>query len=222
MAHWRTLPACHVSMLQFQQIPPVTRTLLIACVAVFCLEQFPQLQVDRLFALWPVQSSLFLPWQLVTYPFLHANASALFFNLLGLWMFGVELELLWGTRRYVQFLLASVLAAAACFALMSLLLGGFGVLAGLSSALFGQLLAFGMLFPRRPILLFFVMQTDMRTACIVFGVLQVVLVLASGGMGFVSNLAHLGGMLGAWLVILWWRHRPPPFKRKSPPVRRVK
>ena len=66
-----------------------------------------------LFALWPLRSGLFWPWQMVSYGFLHGDLLHLFFNMLGLWMFGSELERLWGRHRYWQFLLASVLAAAA-------------------------------------------------------------------------------------------------------------
>lgn len=204
-----------------QQIPPVTRALLIACVAVFCLQNLPlPFPLTYLLALWPLQSPGFWPWQLVTYAFLHANFSHLFFNLLGLWMFGVELESLWGQRRYIQLLLASAATAAVCYALLSLLLHNMAPLIGISGAIFGLLLAFGVLFPHRPILLFFVMQTDMRTAVLVFGALEVVLALSSGVSGL-SSIAHLGGMLGGWLMILWWRHRPP-FHRKPPKVRRVK
>ena len=66
-----------------------------------------------LFALWPLHSGRFMPWQVVSYAFLHGDFLHLFFNMLGLWMFGAELERLWGQQRYWQFLLASVLAAAA-------------------------------------------------------------------------------------------------------------
>ncbi len=204
--------------------PPVTRALLIALLVVFGLQQIDALNLTTWLALWPVQDPRFWPWQLITYAFCHANGSHLFFNMLGLWMFGVELELLWGSRRFIQFLVASALAAGVIFAFFSLLFGSYVPIVGASGAIFGLLLAFGVLFPRRQILLFFVYQTDMRTAVFIFGALQVVLVLWNGGMNmsFLSNICHLGGMLGGWLMILWWRHRPPSFKRKSSPIRRVK
>ena len=92
-------------------IPPVTRNLMLACTAVFCLQLFIPL-FDVWFALWPVASGRFQPWQMVSYAFLHGGMGHLFFNMLGLWMFGSELERLWGQKRYMQFLLAGVLAAA--------------------------------------------------------------------------------------------------------------
>ena len=91
-------------------LPPVTQALLLACVAAFCLNLFVPL--DAWFALWPLASGQFFPWQVVTYAFLHGDTLHLFFNMLGLWMFGSEIERLWGRNRYLQFLLASVLTAA--------------------------------------------------------------------------------------------------------------
>jgi membrane associated rhomboid family serine protease len=94
-------------------LPPVTKILMLACVAVFCVQLLPLGLPLNLLALWPIGSGRFWPWQPVTYAFLHGDMLHLFFNMLGLWMFGSELERLWGGRRYWQFLLASVLAAAA-------------------------------------------------------------------------------------------------------------
>ena len=92
-------------------LSPLTQALMLICTAVFCVDQFVRLEV--LFALWPLQSGLFWPWQVVSYGFLHGSFMHLAFNMLGLWMFGSELERLWGRQRYWQFLLASLLAAAA-------------------------------------------------------------------------------------------------------------
>jgi membrane associated rhomboid family serine protease len=91
-------------------IPTVTKNLMLACTAIFCLQQI--VFIDGLFALFPLASGNFMPWQVVTYAFLHGGMLHLFFNMLGLWMFGSELERLWGARRYWHFLLAGVLAAA--------------------------------------------------------------------------------------------------------------
>jgi len=196
-------------------LPPITRNLMIACLAVLCLEQIPQLELLRWFALWPVQTGYFMPWQLVSYAFLHEprDLSHLFFNMLGLWMFGMELERLWGGRRYMQFLLASTLAAAATQLAFSLLFGAISPVIGASGAIFGLLIANGMLFPRRPIALFMVFPTDMRTAVLIFGALELFLGLGAGSGTMVAHFAHLGGMLGGYLMILWWRRRPPSYRR---------
>ena len=77
-------------------MPPVTQALLLVNVAIFCLDLFVGPWFGRLFALWPLGSN-FMPWQVVTYAFLHGSVMHLFFNMLGLWMFGAELERVWGT-----------------------------------------------------------------------------------------------------------------------------
>jgi membrane associated rhomboid family serine protease len=172
----------------------------------FCLDQLVPLV--RLFALFPLASGLFWPWQVLTYAFLHGDGFHLFFNMLGLWMFGSELERLWGPRRYLMFLLAGVLAAAAAQLLVSALVGWRDPTVGASGGLFALLLAYGMLFPNRVIMpLFPPIPMKARTFVIVFGVLELVLGL-SGSRG-VAHFAHLGGMVGGFLMIRYWRGQPP-------------
>jgi membrane associated rhomboid family serine protease len=103
-------------------------------------------------ALWPLGSGNFMPWQLITYAFLHADIGHIFFNMLGLWMFGSELERLWGGKRFLQFMAAGVLSAAACQLIISPIFGSFAPTIGISGGLFALLLAYGMLFPDRTIM----------------------------------------------------------------------
>ena len=128
-------------------LPPVTLGLILACVAVFSLDLL--LPLDRLFALWPLASGAFMPWQLVTYGFLHGGLAHLIFNMLGLWMFGSELERLWGRNRYLVFLLASLVTAGLTQLLVTALLGSSARTVGASGALYGLLLAYALVFPRR-------------------------------------------------------------------------
>ncbi len=187
-------------------IPPLTQALMLTCTAVFCLGFFVPLQMW--FALWPLQSGLFWPWQVVSYGFLHGSLMHLFFNMFGLWMFGSELERLWGRNRYAQFLLASLLAAALAQLLVTWLTGSNVPTVGASGALFGLLLAFGMLFPNRTIMpLFPPIPMKARTFVIVFGVIELLFGL-SGSSG-VAHFAHLGGMLGGFLMIRYWRGQAP-------------
>jgi membrane associated rhomboid family serine protease len=191
-------------------IPPVTKTLMLICTAVFCL-QFLLGQLTGWFALWPLASGEFLPWQVLTYAFLHYDFIHLFFNMFGLWMFGSELERTWGDRRYVQFLLAGVLAAAATQLIVTWLTGSRVPTVGASGGLFALLLAFGMLFPNRVIMpLFPPIPMKARTFVIVFGAIELALGLTnSGGGGGVAHFAHLGGMVGGFLMIRYWRGQPP-------------
>jgi membrane associated rhomboid family serine protease len=192
-------------------LPPVTQALMLACVAAFCLNLF--LPLDAWLALWPLGTGRFWPWQVVSYGFLHGDMLHLFFNMLGLWMFGSEIERLWGRNRYIQFLLASLLTAAVAQLVITGFTGSRVPTVGASGALFGLLLAFGMLFPNRVIMpLFPPIPMKARTFVIVFGVLELVMGL-SGRTG-IAHFAHLGGMLGGWLMIKYWRGQGPFGRRR--------
>ena len=193
-------------------LPPITRNLIIACLAMLVLANISPM-VTYWLALWPVGSGRFMPWQLVTYAFLHVDPSHLFFNMLGLWMFGMELETLWGPRRYMQFLLASAVAGGLAQLLVAALLGSFAPTLGASGALFGLLAAFGLLFPNRPVALFMVVPTTARNAVLIFGAIELVLGYTSPNGG-VAHFAHLGGALGGWLMIRYWRGQVPFGRRR--------
>jgi membrane associated rhomboid family serine protease len=190
-------------------LPPVTKALMLVCTAIYCVQLLlPFAYVEGLFGLWGIDSGRFWPWQPVTYAFLHGSPTHLFFNMFGLWMFGGELENLWGQKRYLQMLLASVLAAAAAQLVVMVLTGGNSYTVGASGALFGLLLSFGMLFPNRVIMpLIPPIPMKARTYVAVFGGLE--LLFGVMGTGNVAHFAHLGGMLGAWLMISYWRGRLP-------------
>ncbi len=181
---------------------------MLICTAVFCVQLLIPAPLDFLFALWPLGSGHFFPWQVVTYAFLHGGMVHLFFNMLGLWMFGSELERLWGRNRYLQLLLASVVSAALVQLVFTALTRAFAPTVGASGGLYGLLLSFGMLFPNRVIMpLFPPIPMKARHFVLLFGGLELLFGL-TGGSG-VAHFAHLGGMLGAWLMISWWRGRLP-------------
>jgi len=188
-------------------LQPVTRALLLINVAVFFLLPLLGGSVEALFALWPLGTH-FLPWQVVTYSFLHGSFEHVFFNMLGLWMFGSELERIWGEKRFLQFYAASVLAAAFTQLIVTALMGSVYPTVGASGGLFGLLLAFAMMFPNRVILLFFVIPMKARYLVALYGLLELyqgVYVMNSG----VVHFAHLGGMLGGLLMIRYWRGQLP-------------
>lgn len=189
-------------------IQPATQALLLANVAVFFLMQLVGGAFAAPFALWPIGTGLFWPWQVGTYSFLHGGFPHLFFNMLGLWMFGSELEALWGRKRYLQFYFASVVAAALTQLVVTALLGSVAPTVGASGGLFGLLLAFALVFPERVILLFFVIPMKAKWLAVLYGALELyqgVYVMNSG----VAHFAHLGGMLGGWLMLSWWRGKGP-------------
>jgi len=191
-------------------IPPITQFLMLACTAIFCLEMLVPL--DLWLALYPVRSSYFWPWQLITYAFLHADVLHLFFNMLGLWMFGGELEVLWGRKRYAAFLAMGALFGALTFVVVTTLMGVPSALVGFSGSIYALLLASAILFPTRTIMpLFPPIPMKMRTFVIVFGVIA--LVMGFGGRNL-GALAHLGGMLGGWITIRYWRGQAPFGRRR--------
>ena len=195
-------------------LPPVTQWLLIANVAIFLLEATGTIPVAA-FALWPPGGleSAFQPWQLVTYSFLHGNVAHIFFNMLALYMFGGEIERLFGPRFYATYYFACVVSAALCHLIVTAWLGGPQVpMVGASGGIYGLLLAFGIYFPHRRVLLLFPpIPLPARVFVFGFALLELVLGITQTAAG-VAHFAHLGGMLGGWLMIQY-RRRGFPFGR---------
>jgi membrane associated rhomboid family serine protease len=189
-------------------LPPITQALLLINVALFAVDVLFGGVLTALFALWPLGSGRFMPWQLVSYGFLHGSMGHLFFNMLGLWMFGAELERIWGGKRYLQFYFACILTAALTQLLVGLIAGGAPTV-GASGALFGLLMAFGMMFPNRIIMpLFPPIPMKAKVFVAVFGGLEL-LFGVTGTQSGVAHFAHLGGMLGGFLMIRYWRGQAP-------------
>lgn len=189
-------------------LPPVTQALLLINTALFCLDFFLGDLLTRWFALYPLGRG-FLPWQPLTYAFLHGSFNHLFFNMLGLWMFGAELERLWGARRFMQLYGASVLSAAALQLVVNLVPGLGAPTVGASGGLFGLLLGFGMMFPNRVIVpLIPPIPMKAKVFVAIFGGLELLFGVTGTNSG-VAHFAHLGGMLGAFLMIRYWRGQPP-------------
>jgi membrane associated rhomboid family serine protease len=192
-------------------LPPVTQALMLICTAVFCINILVPL--GMWLALWPIGSGQFWPWQLLSYAFLHGDFVHLFFNMLGIWMFGSELERLWGQKRYIQMLLAGAITAALVQLAINLVLGSRAPMVGASGALFGLLLCYGMLFPNRTIMpLFPPIPMKAKVFVAIFGALELIFgVMGSTG---IAHFAHLGGMLGGFLMIRYWRGQAPFGRRR--------
>jgi membrane associated rhomboid family serine protease len=179
---------------------PAVQSLLIVTIASFFLQNAAGVQMITNFALWPL-SGPFMPWQVLSYAFLHGNMMHLLFNMYGLWMFGRELEALLGRREFYQLYFASVLAAGLMQLLVTTATGGMYPTVGASGGVFGLLLAYAMFFPNRRILLLFP-PVAMRARTFVFIYAGIELFLGvSGTQAGVAHFAHLGGMIGAYLVL---------------------
>lgn len=191
-------------------MPPATTALILANVAVFLLQQVaPQIEVP--FALWPLATSsmnagvAFAPWQLVTYAFLHGSLLHIAFNMFALYMFGSALEQVFGSRRYLVLYFVSVLSAAITQLVVAMLAGGIYPTIGASGGVFGLLLAYGIYFPRNRIMLLFPpIPMSARVFVVVYAVLELVLGVTGTQQG-VAHFAHLGGMIGAFVLLRLWR-----------------
>jgi rhomboid family protein len=193
----------------FPRLPPATRALILINVGMFLLEQVAGNILLGLFALWPLHNPLFRPWQLVTYAFLHdpRNIAHIFFNMFALYMFGGPLERYWGGRRLTLFYLVCVFAAALTQLAVQTASGVQEETIGASGGVFGVLLAFAWYFPRQRL---FVIPIPIPIPAwllvTVYGFIELFLGV-TGREQSVAHFAHLGGMLGGALCILYWRSR---------------
>ena len=158
-------------------------------------------------ALWPVDCSLFAPWQLLTYGFLHGGVGHIFFNMFGLWMFGRDLEHQFGSQRFLIYYLTCVVGAGLVQLLVAAVQGGIYPTVGASGGVFGILLAYGMSYPNRTILLLIPpIPMPAKYMVILYGILELYLGVSGNAPG-VANFAHLGGMLFGLGLLLYWRNQ---------------
>jgi len=198
-------------------LPPATRALLVVNVAVYLLQLLLGAAALAPFMLWPLDSSGylalagvgFMPWQLLSYGFMHGGLAHLLFNMLALVMFGAALEQVWGQRRFLLYFLLCVIGAGLCQLLVVSWSMTLVPTVGASGGVFGLLLAYGLLFPnQRVMLLFPPIPMKARTLVIVYGVISLLFGI-TGTQSGVAHFAHLGGMLFGWLLIRYWQGRPP-------------
>ena len=202
---------------QFSVFPPVIKNLLILNGLFFLGQLTFEPVLLRWLALWPLGIPdgpgypQFWPWQLVGYAFLHGGFSHLLFNMFALWMFGVQIEHEWGSRRFAIYYFVCVIGAGLAqlvVASLALQSGDLYPTVGASGGVFGILLAFGMMFPDRPIYLYFLVPIKAKWFVIGYGLIT----LFSGVWDTQSNIAHfahLGGMVFGFLLIQFWRGKLP-------------
>jgi membrane associated rhomboid family serine protease len=188
------------------------KLLVAANALVFVLQSLSKGALDELFALWPLQAidgeSYFHFWQIITYAFLHStdNITHLLFNMLGLWMFGAEVERYVGPRRLLACYFASVVTAALSQLFIPALFGAPPApTIGASGGVFGLLLAYAVLFPKRKVIPLF---PPIPMPAWLFATLYAGVELflgVTGTLSGVAHFAHLGGMVGSALMIMQWR-----------------
>ena len=217
----------------FKVLPTVVKHLLIINVlmylATFTLTRF-NINLTDIFGLHFFKASDFRIYQIFTYMFMHASFGHLFFNMFALWMFGNTLENLWGSKRFLLFYMVCGIGAGLCQELVQYIqyatslaqyetvnLGGSRIIpmasylnmmttVGASGAIYGLLLAFGMMFPNSMIYFYFLIPIKAKWFVIGYAVIELITGLT--GVDNVAHFAHLGGMLFGLLLILYWKKNP--------------
>jgi membrane associated rhomboid family serine protease len=197
-------------------IPPVVKNLLIINVLLFIFSQrafMPDLHV--FLDLFPPDTPLFKPYQLITYMFMHAGPGHIFFNMLGLWMFGSDIEQYWGPKKFLTFYLVCGVSAALAHlgieyyrASLTGDINSMVPMLGASGALMGVLAAFGFMFPNRQLMLLFPpIPIKAKWFVIMYGAFDLYAGLANSGGDNVAHFAHLGGLVTGAIILLYWRQR---------------
>ena len=185
-------------------VTPLVRTLIIINVAVFLLQNlFANLGVTELMSLWDIHSGYFRPYQFFTYMFAHGSFTHILFNMIAFASFAPILEGYWGDKKFLTFYIATGMGAGVIYAAFNYFFpGNGGFMLGASGAIYGILMAFGMLFPNMELMLLFP-PIPIKAKYMVF--LRGFITYALDRSGTVAHLAHFGGAFIAFLLISYWR-----------------
>jgi membrane associated rhomboid family serine protease len=193
-------------------ISTALKALIAANVVMFLVTSFLP-QVLRYLGLVPtLVLHQFWLWQVATYMFLHGGIFHIVFNMLALWMFGAELERIWGTRDFLKFYFVTGIGAGALTVLFSTLPFGFAqqvqhsIVIGASGAIYGLLLAYALYFPDRPIYMYFVFPIPAKVFVAIMGAIAFFSSLSE--LGGTSNATHLGGLIVGYLYLKGARIHP--------------
>ena len=209
-------------------MPPVVKNLVILNGIMLLITFLTGDFMYEKFALFYIDSPLFKPYQLVTHMFMHGSFIHLFFNMYSLVIFGIVLEQVWGSQKFFLYYMVTGLGAAALHLLVMYIeagsyqnaaMAGSAIAAqhleilrltptvGASGAVYGVLLAYGMLFPNNVLqLLFPPIALKAKWFVMIFGAIELWMGLSNSG-GNIAHFAHLGGMLFGYLLILYWKKK---------------
>lgn len=191
--------------------PVVSIGIIVVCALIYGLqmssESFFRSSFEQL-ALWPVFSGYFEAWQLLTYGFLHGSFNHIFFNMFAVFMFGFPLEKTWGTQRYAKFYGVCILGAGFIQLMVQHLSAEIYPTIGASGAVFGLLLAYGVMWPNNKLfLLFFPVPIKAKWFVLIYGAAEL-LFGVTGMQPQVAHFAHLGGLFFGAALLWYWGWRP--------------
>lgn len=204
----------------FSIFPPVLKILLVVNISVFIIQYFflsnlryGDVNVDNLFlrylALMPIGEG-FMPWQLFTYMFLHGSFMHIFMNMFVLWMFGFELENIWGSKKFLIYYLSCGVAAGVANEIIAPFLTDVGPTVGASGAIYGILAAFAYLFPNRPIYIYFLFPIKAKYVILLYMAIDLINVIGGTSTG-IAHIAHLGGAVAGFLYLFFTSARQKNF-----------
>ena len=186
------------------RLTPVVKNILIITVIVFILQNVVGGFTD-LISLWNPLTQKFRPYQLFTYMFAHGGFFHIFFNMLVLASTAPVLENFWGQKRFLMFYLVTGIGAGVFHLLISYFLfpTSYGLMLGASGAVYGVLMAFGMMFPNMEMRLL-IPPVAIKAKYLVWVLGAITFLL---GRGDVAHMAHLGGIIFAFILLRIWRHK---------------
>jgi len=202
----------------YNNIPVVTRNLLVVNLIVWgACNLFSSFPLADVLGLHDIKNGGFYLYQLITYQFTHVAFFHLFFNMFALFMFGRVLENYWGPSRFFTYYMVTGIGAGLIQLAICYFQDVYSVTIGASGAVFGILLAFGMLFPNAPLMIIPIpFPIKAKYLVIGYGALELSMGFANRAGDNVAHFAHLGGMLFGIILILYWRRKNGNFRTGNP------
>lgn len=188
-------------------VPKAVKHIILINVLMLVLTYLNNPLMSRWFALNPV-TFLWKPWQLVTYMFMHGGIGHLFFNMYTLFIFGSVLENVWGTRKFLTFYFVTGVGAALVNIGVQYLTGSFALTVGASGAIYGILMGYAMLYPDSMLTLIFPpVSMKAKWFVLIFAGIELLLGISNNPADNVAHFAHLGGLVFAFLLIMYWKKK---------------
>ena len=188
-------------------VPKAVKHIILINVLMLVLTYLNNPLMSKWFALNPI-TFLWKPWQLVTYMFMHGGLGHLFFNMYTLFIFGSVLENVWGTKKFLTFYFVTGIGAALVNIGVQYLTGSFALTVGASGAIYGILMGYAMLYPdSRLTLLFPPVSMKAKWFVLIFAGIELLLGISNNPADNVAHFAHLGGLIFAFLLIMFWKKK---------------
>lgn len=204
----------------FSILPPVIKNLIIInglfLLGTYVVGNVYGINLAYYLAMFFPTSELFHIWQPITHMFMHGDLTHFFFNMFAIWMFGTRLENMWGGKKFLLFYIATGLGAAFLYEFVNYIqfIGGglsqsellYSPALGASGALFGILMAYGMLYPNELVYIYFMVPVRVKYFVAIYGAIELWLGFNENNSN-IAHFAHLGGMLFGYLLIRYWKSK---------------